>query len=143
MTRKFPHITPAELEIMKVLWKLGSGTVQQTLDALSAESGQTPAYTTVMTMMKNLAEKKALEVERTRQPFVYTPAIGKEKVQRQRLLHFLQTVFDGNVEDLILHLADETDLSAEELRRIEDKIKACEGEEARRRSKPGDKESRS
>ena len=140
MPRKFPHITPAELEIMKVLWRLGSGTVQQTLDALAAGSGQTPAYTTVMTMMKNLAEKKALKVERTRQPFVYTPAVGKEKVQRQRLSQLLKTVFDGNVEDLILHLAEETDLSAEDLHRIEEKIKACEEEEAEGSSEPDDKE---
>ena len=140
MPKKFPHITPAELEIMKVIWKLGAATVQQTLDALSAEGGQTLAYTTVMTMMKNLADKKALKVERTRQPFIYTPVVRKENVQRQRLAHVLQTVFDGSVEDLILHLADETDLSAEDLRRIENKIMTSEGEREQRPLKPDDKE---
>ena len=116
-----PHITPAELDVMKVLWRLGSGTVQQVIDALPA--GETkPAYTTIMTMMKNLAEKSALEVDRGRQPFVYTPAVRKEQVLSQRLASFVQTVFDGQAEDLVLHLVEESDLSAEDLKRIEAKI---------------------
>ena len=44
-------ITPAELDVMKVLWKIGSGTVQQVIDALPAGEPK-PAYTTIMTMMK-------------------------------------------------------------------------------------------
>ena len=57
------HITPAELEIMKVIWERGSATVPQALDDLSAGSDQPPAYTTVMTMMKNLAQKGILDVD--------------------------------------------------------------------------------
>jgi BlaI family penicillinase repressor len=53
-----PQITPAELDVMKVLWQIGSGTVQQVIDALPP--GETkPAYTTIMTMMKSLGEKGA------------------------------------------------------------------------------------
>ncbi len=122
MARKTtPHITPAELEVMKVIWNLGSGTVQQVIDAMPDASAK-PAYTTVMTMMKHLGEKGALEVDRGRQPFVYTPGVRREQVLRQRLASFVQTVFDGQAEDLMLHLVEESDLSAEDLRRIEDKI---------------------
>ena len=116
-----PHITPAELDVMKVIWNLGSGTVQQVIDALPPGEPR-PAYTTVMTMMKNLGEKGALEVDRGRQPFVYTPGVRREQVLSQRLASFVQTVFDGQAEDLVLHLVEESDLSAEDLRRIEDKI---------------------
>ncbi len=121
-----PHITAAELRIMKVLWHLGSGTVRQTLDALPAEKGDPPAYTTVMTMMKQLAEKGALLVDRARQPFVYTPAVRRDQVLCERLTQFLHTVFDGQAEELVLHLADEADLSAADLRRIEAKIRKRE-----------------
>jgi len=116
-----PHITPAELDVMKVLWRLGSGTVQQVIDALPAE-GSSPAYTTIMTMMKNLGDKGALEVDKGRQPFVYTPQVRREQVLNQRLASFVQTVFDGQAEDLVLHLVEESDLSADDLRRIEEKI---------------------
>jgi predicted transcriptional regulator len=126
MSRKRAQVTAAELRIMKVLWQRGPSTVRQCLDALSLERGDTPAYTTVMTMMTQLAEKGVLNVDRARQPYVYTPAIRRDQVLRQRLSQFLQTVFDGQVEDLVLHLAEETDLSSEDLRRIEAKIRARE-----------------
>ena len=124
--RKREQITAAELRIMKVLWKTGPGTVRQCLDALAAEGGDKPAYTTVMTMMTQLAEKGALTVDRERQPFVYTPALRRDQVLRQRVSQLLHTVFDGQVEDLVLHLAEEAELSAEDLHRIEQKIRARE-----------------
>ena len=126
MSKGMPHITAAELRIMKVIWQLGSGTVRQTLNALPVEEGSPPAYTTIMTMMKQLAEKGALDVDCERQPFVYTPAVRRDQVLRQRVTQFLQTVFDGHAEDLVLHLVEESDLSAADIRRIEAKIRKRE-----------------
>ena len=126
MTEGTPHITAAELKIMKVLWQRGGGTVREVLAGLPSDDGSPPAYTTVMTMMKQLAEKGALEVDRARQPFVYTPAVRRDQVLRQRATQFLQTVFDGRAEDLMLHLAEEADLSAADIRRIEAKIRKRE-----------------
>ncbi len=121
-----PHITAAELEIMKVLWSLGAATVRQTLDALPREAEDRPAYTTVMTLMKQLADKGALAVDRSREPYVYQPAVGREAVLGHRVLQLLQSVFDGQAEELVLHLVEEADLSAEDLKRIEAKIRKRE-----------------
>ena len=123
MAKSTPHITAAELRIMKVLWKLGAGTVRQVLDALPSDDGEPPAYTTIMTMMKQLAEKSALAVDRDRQPFVYSPAVRRDQVMASRVGQFLQTVFDGQAEDLVLHLAEQADLSPEDFKRIEEKIR--------------------
>ena len=137
MGKRVPHITPAELEILKVLWKLGSGTVRQTLEALPAGEQDLPAYTTVMTLMKQLAEKDALRVDRTRQPYVYTPAVRREQVLGHRVTQFLQNVYDGQARELVLHLVEEAELSAEDLRRIEAKIHARELAEKARRGRRG------
>ena len=126
MSKETLHITAAELRILKVIWQLGSGTVRQILDALPADEGRPPAYTTVMTMMKQLAEKGALDVDCERQPFVYTPIVRRDQILRQRVTQFLQTVFDGHAEDLVLHLVEEADLSAADIRRIEAKIRRRE-----------------
>ncbi len=126
MAERMPHVTAAELRIMKVLWQFGSGTVRQVLEVLSAEKGDPPAYTTVMTMMKQLAEKGALKVDRARQPYLYTPLIRRENVLGERVAQFVQTVFDGQAADLVLHLAEEAPLSMEDLRRIEAKIRQRE-----------------
>lgn len=135
MAKSTPHITASELAIMKVLWKLGAATVRQVLDGLPPDEAGPPAYTTVMTMMKQLADKGALNVDRARQPFVYSPAVGREAVMGQRVLHLLQNVFDGQTEELVLHLVEEADLSAQDLRRIEAKIRRREqADQARRKA---------
>jgi BlaI family penicillinase repressor len=130
MPRPLPHITSAELNILKVLWNSGPATVRDVKDAL-ARSGDGPAYTTVMTLMNQLAAKGALEVDRGRQPFVYRPAVRREQVLTQRLKQFVQTVFDGQAGELVLHLVDEADLSPDDLRRIEARIEERERDEAR------------
>ncbi len=134
MPSSTPHITAAELRILKVLWQLGAGTVRQVLDALPAEGSERPAYTTIMTMMKQLADKGGLTVDRARQPFVYAPAVRRDQVLGSRLAQFLQTVFDGQAEDLVLHLVEQTDLSPEDLHRIEERIRQREQAERQKRS---------
>jgi len=133
MPKRIPHITEAELRIMKLLWELGSGTVRQVREALPASGDDRPAYTTVMTLMKQLADKGALTVDRERQPFVYTPAVRRDQVFRHRVSQFLHEVFDGQAADLVLRLVEDEELSAEDLQKIEAKIKQREQAE---RSKP-------
>ena len=132
MSQPALHITAAELRILKILWRDGPQTVRQVKTALTAQGGDPPAYTTVMTMMKQLAEKRALTVDRDRQTYVYAPAVRRDQVLKQRLSQLLHTVFDGKAEDMVLQLAEEADLSAEDFRRIQAKIEAREKAETKR-----------
>lgn len=131
-----PHITAAELRVLKALWKLGGGTVRDVKDELE-RAGENPAYTTVMTLMNQLATKNALKVDRDRQPFLYKPAIRRDQVLSQRLRQFINTVYDGQVGELVLRLVEEADLSPEDLRRIEEKIEAKERETDKPRKSRG------
>lgn len=132
-----PHITAAELRILKVLWRVGAATVRDVKDELAAEGGDAPAYTTVMTLMNQLAAKGALDVDRDRQPFMYKPAIHREAVLSDRLKHFLRTVFDGQAGELVLRLVEEGDLSPDDIRRIEARIESLEPADERAAGKPG------
>ena len=120
------NITPAELRVLKVLWKIKRGAVRDVRDRLAAEGPDEPAYTTVMTIMNQLAAKRVLAVDRERQPFVYRPLLQRDQVLGQRLRQFLQTVFDGQAGELALRLVEQADLSPEEIRRIEEIIEARE-----------------
>ncbi|MCA9244581.1 MAG: BlaI/MecI/CopY family transcriptional regulator, partial [Phycisphaerales bacterium] len=104
--------------ILKALWGLGSGTVRDVKDAL-AKSGDSSAYTTLMTLMNQLAQKGALDVDRDRQPFVYRPVIRRDQVLGQRLRQFVEQVFDGQAGELVMRLVEQEELSADDLRRIE------------------------
>lgn len=135
MSNDTPNITAAELRILKVLWQIEKGTVRDVLAGLQAEYGERPAYTTVMTLMNQLAAKDALDVDRTRQPFVYQPLAGREQVLGDRLKQFLNTVFDGQAGELVLRLVEEADLSPEDIRRIESRIESREAQSRDRANK--------
>jgi predicted transcriptional regulator len=137
--KALPHVTAAELRILKVLWRLGSGTVRDVKDELEKEDGETSAYTTVMTLMNQLAAQGGLEVDRDRQPFVYTPAFPRDQVLGDRLKQFLATVFDGQAGELVLRLVEEASLSPDDLKRIEAMIESREkgGSSKPRGSKEG------
>jgi BlaI family transcriptional regulator, penicillinase repressor len=120
---RIPHLTAAEFEILKVLWRLDLATVAE-VRAAQTQRGAAPAYTTVMTLLGRLATKGAVLVDRSREPFVYRAAHRRESVIGSRVRAFLQDVFDGKADSLVLHLVEDAALSVEELRSIERLITA-------------------
>lgn len=122
MSKTPPDMTPTEFALMKLLWELGRGTVSEVRAAHNDVSGSDLAYTTVMTLLNRMVCKGALKVDKRRQPYTYRPACRRESVLRERLRDFVDTVFDGKVDSLVLHLVEDDSLSLEELRRIEQRI---------------------
>jgi BlaI family transcriptional regulator, penicillinase repressor len=120
-----PDLTSAELRVMKALWEVGTGTVADVRSALGRR-GQELAYTTVMTLLGRLAAKRAVVVDRSREPFVYRTVYRRESVLRDRLREFVREVFDGQAESLVLNLVEDESLSRAELRAIERRIAEAE-----------------
>src|SRR6185312_14938027 len=120
-----PEMTPAELRVMKALWELGRGSVADVRGELAGR-GHELAYTTVMTLLGRLATKQAVQVDKEREPFVYSPAHRKESVLRDRLREFVREVFDGQADSLVLNLVEDESISRAELRAIEKKIADAE-----------------
>lgn len=124
MTR--PDLTPAEFNVMKVLWSLKRATVAEVRTELSKRGGADLAYTTVMTLLGRLAQKGAVAVDREREPFVYKAAHRRESVLRDRLRAFVAEVFDGEADALVLRLVEDETLSLEELKDIERRIETAQ-----------------
>ncbi|MBK7075316.1 MAG: BlaI/MecI/CopY family transcriptional regulator [Myxococcales bacterium] len=114
-----PDLTPAEFNIMKVLWQLERATVAEVRAELNKKPGVDLAYTTVMTLLGRLAAKGAVAVDKDREPYVYAPAFRRESVLRDRLRSFLSDVFDGDSQAMVLGLVADESLSLDELRAIE------------------------
>jgi predicted transcriptional regulator len=129
MSAHCPELTPAEFGVMKALWQLDRATVAEVRAEL-VRRGQDLAYTTVMTLLGRLAAKAAVEVDRTREPFVYVPAFRREMVLRDRLREFVRDVFDGEAGSLVLHLVEGETMTRDELRAVEQLINAAEDEQA-------------
>lgn len=126
MPPKQPEATKAEYNVLKALWRLKRGTVAEVKQVCTELSGVDLAYTTVMTLLRRLEAKRLVKVDKAREPFVYTPRLKEASVVRARLRQFVDTVFDGNVSELVLQLVDDEALRPEDLRRIEKKIAAKE-----------------
>ena len=121
MTRA-PELTPAEFNVMKALWHLGRATVAETRAELVKRGNGEPAYTTVMTLLGRLATKGAVVVDREREPFVYKPAFARASILKERLREFLDDVFDGEAQAMVLGLVEDESLTLDELKDIEQRI---------------------
>lgn len=109
-------MTEQELEIMKIVWERDRSTVRDVYETLLER--RKVAYTTVMTMMKILEQKKYLKKTMTDRAYVYRPAQPKGQVIGDMVRDFIDRVFNGSAEPLLVHLVREHDLSPEELEEI-------------------------
>ena len=103
-----------ELEVMTWLWANGSGTVGEVKDGLEDPL----AYTTVLTILRNLEGKGFLRREDEGRAHRYFPRVQQKAARRRALRRMIDTLFLGSPEALLSHLVDEHDLDPAELRRI-------------------------
>lgn len=101
---------------MKVVWERDTVTVRDVYEALLER--RKVAYTTVMTMMKILEQKKYLKKTQAERAFVYRPAQPKRQVIGDMVREFVNRVFNGSAEPLLVHLVEEHKLSQKELAEI-------------------------
>ena len=101
---------------MKVVWERESVTVRDVYEALLER--RKVAYTTVMTMMKILEQKKYLKKTQAERAYVYRPAQPKRQVIGAMVREFVNRVFNGSAEPLLVHLVEEHRLSQKELAEI-------------------------
>jgi predicted transcriptional regulator len=110
------RLTDQELEIMKVIWDRGSATVRDVYEALLER--RKIAYTTVMTMMGILEQKRFLRRKQVDRAYLYEPARPREQVVGGMVRDFVNRVFNGSAEPLLQHLVDQEKISEADLRQI-------------------------
>ena len=116
MRPKHNTLTPQELEIMKLVWQRGAATVRDVYETLLER--RKIAYTSVMTMMKILETKAYLKKRRQDRAFIYRPAHPKNQVIGGMIREFIDRVFNGSAEPLLVHLVKSRHLSEKDLQKI-------------------------
>ena len=117
MSRKLlPALSPAETEILRLIWQLGRGTVQQVCDNLP--TGRRIAYATVQTLLRRLEKKGYVSHEAEGKAYVFSPAAKREEVIRRTVGDFVDRLFGGDPMPLMLHLANDSKLDADEIKRL-------------------------
>src|SRR4029079_6005033 len=109
--QKSEQMTPLELEIMQVLWEMGPAAVQQVQKELKREL----AYTTVQTMLTVLHRQQ--KAKRTLQvnAYIYNPAVSRTKFTGHAVREFIDRLFGGSAEGLVMNLLQEKHLPPERL----------------------------
>ena len=103
-----------ELDIMGVLWDLGSGTVTEVRRKLPADL----AYTTVLTILRNLEAKELVSHTAEGKAHRYFPRVARTTARRSALTRMLDKLFHGSPEQLVAQLVEDEQLSAADLKRL-------------------------
>ena len=109
-------VSPAETEILRLVWNLESATVQQVCDALPKKP---PAnYATVQTLLRRLEKKGYLEHKVQGKAHVFMAAVEQEDVIKRTVGDFVQRLFGGDPLPLMMHLADQSELDPADIKRL-------------------------
>jgi len=109
---------------MKVVWQRGQVTVRDVYETLLAH--RRIAYTTVMTMMRVLEDKGHLKKRQAERAHVYRPAKPEAVVVGSMVREFVERVFGGSAQPLLMHLVKGRQLTAEEIDEVSRLIKEAE-----------------
>ncbi|NNF03482.1 MAG: BlaI/MecI/CopY family transcriptional regulator [Rhodothermales bacterium] len=124
MTRSsLSKLGETELEVLNIMWDLGSASVSDVRERIL--ENRDIAYTTVMTVMRKLADKGYLSFTEDGKSYLYSPEIPADKVRGSLLSDLVMRVFRGSHKELVRTLVEEESLSGEEiaeLRRLIDNL---------------------
>jgi len=111
-------LTGREMDVMNVLWTLGSGTVSEVQERLADEL----AYTTVLTVLRILEKKGHVRHARDGRAHRYMPLVQKEEAREGALKRVTRKLFSGSPELVMAHLLKERGLTEDQLRRLRDLV---------------------
>lgn len=115
--RSFTALGEAEMEMLQHVWDLGEATVADVHQRVLAT--RSVAYTTVMTLLKKLADKGYLQYKQNGAAYIYSPARPPEQVRGSLLKDIIDKVFRGSRTALVHTLVGQEELSDEELAEIQ------------------------
>lgn len=116
MKKSLIPLGETEMEILHYVWELNEATVADVQERILKE--RKVAYTTVMTIMKNLSDKGYLKFRKDGATYVYCAAIEPESVQFNLINRMIDKVFKGSSSALVQTLVKHENLNAEELKEI-------------------------
>jgi predicted transcriptional regulator len=103
-----------ELDVMRALWDLGSGTVSEVRRRLPVKL----AYTTVLTILRNLEEKAYVSRVAEGRGHRYKPRVNRLAARRSAIARVVDTLFHGAPEELIAHMVEDRTLTPRDVEKL-------------------------
>jgi BlaI family penicillinase repressor len=126
--------TDRELEALKVLWEQSEATVREVCDAMNA-AGEELAYTTVLSLLQVMEQKGLVAHRREGKAYVYLPRVERDKTLGGLAAGFLERVFDGSLDEYLVHALGTRKVTKRELDQIEAMLSAARKKKSTRPKK--------
>jgi predicted transcriptional regulator len=126
-------ISETELDILKVLWERGPGTVRE-INALLRKQGRRWAYTTVLTLLQRLEAKGYVASDKSGLAHVFRPAVSRDRLLRQRLRDLANQLCEGTATPLVLALVEGQRFTPDEIQQFRELLDRLESQ---RKKGPG------
>ncbi len=115
------RISDAEHAVMEVLWKRAPLTATEVADRVVHQKDW--SLQTVKTLLSRLAAKAVVGTERDGRRFLYSPLVERDTYLTGVSRNFVDRLFGGKVMPLVAHLAEADELSADDIREIEELLR--------------------
>ena len=119
------HPTPAELEILDVLWDRGKATVREVFEEINKRKPS--KYTTILKFMQIMQAKGLVVRDETEKAHIYRPKDSQRHTQKRLVGSLLEKAFRGSALSLVQHVLETKPATSEELaaiRRLIDEAEA-------------------
>jgi BlaI family transcriptional regulator, penicillinase repressor len=120
-----PRPTPAELEILRVLWQHGPRTVREVQEQLEQE--RPTGYTTALKLLQIMTDKGLVRRDESARAHVYAATAPEETTQKQLVRDLVDRAFGGSASQLVLHALSARKSSKLELSQIRELLDRLEG----------------
>ena len=118
MGKKPLDLSPAELDVLRVMWDIGPATVRQVLAALT-ERGKDWAYTTVLTFMTRMEQKGLVRSDKTGMAYVYRTLVTRNRVRKDRIKSLVEELYDGAAGPMVLQLLKSQQLDRDDIEALQ------------------------
>src|SRR5688572_6225024 len=121
--------TEVELEILRVLWRLGPATVRQAHQELVKAGRRGTGYSTTLKMMQVMRDKGLLARDDSVRPQLYRPAASQRRTQLGLLDDLLRKAFGGSITKLLMRAVADRRVSADDLAEMQKLIRDAEAQQ--------------
>jgi len=116
-------LSPANLEIMKIVWEKGQGTVSDVFEAINTKRSAKLRRTTIQVQMNRLEDYGWLKHRKEGRTYIYSSVVEKQKTRREILDDITHRVFGGSRAELVKCLLEDSDVSNKDIDELRDLLK--------------------
>lgn len=121
MARK-PDLSPAEFEVMDVIWRRGHATAKEIQAELRPERDL--AYSTVCTLLSRIREKGYVEAVEKNFAYEYHPLVERDQAARRKLSDLVDRIFGGDIAPLATYIVENRKLTPEQIKVLEEIVES-------------------